>query len=142
MKKSLLLIMFMFFASAGSYSQVCAQTADLAAGISLLQNYPEPFGGSTAIKFILKEEYIASISVVLETCFKEALNKIDPEIIFQLLLHPEILIQGFAGKLLVLRELDPSLVSDKIIFSHHQVSLLRFLFQLAFVVHPKYLAAN
>lgn len=67
-------------------------------------------------QLILKEEYIASLSVVLESNFKEVLSKTDPSVIFSLLSHPELLIQGFAAKLLSLCDLDPSLVSDKIIF--------------------------
>jgi len=64
-----------------------------------------------------KPEQIALIGTIVETCFKELTASLNPKIIFDLLVHVDPAIQGMAGKLLVLRRLDPEQVPDNIIFS-------------------------
>lgn len=64
-----------------------------------------------------QERHILSVSSILETSFKEAIESLDPQLIIALLSHPSLFVQGLAGKLLVLRKLDPSQVPDSIIFS-------------------------
>ncbi len=64
-----------------------------------------------------KPEQISLIGNIIGSCFKELTASLNPKIIFDLLLHVDPAIQGLAGKLLVLRRLDPEQVPDTIIFT-------------------------
>lgn len=118
-----------------------ANDADLITGIMLSANYaaqqwllafllqhkPQAETQQTVFKNLLdainahvlsgKPEQISLIGNIIETCFKELTASLNPKIIFDLLLHVDPAIQGMAGKLLVLRKLDPEQVPDSIIFT-------------------------
>lgn len=64
-----------------------------------------------------KPEQISLIGNIMESCFQELTASLNPKIIFELLMHVDPAIQGMAGKLLVLRKLDPEQVPDTIIFT-------------------------
>lgn len=64
-----------------------------------------------------KPEQITVIGNIVEACFKDLTASLNPKIIFDLLMHADPAIQGMAGKLLVLRKLDPEQVPDSIVFT-------------------------
>lgn len=118
-----------------------ANDADLVTGIILSENYasqqwlmafllqhrPQAETQQTVFKNLLdaihaqvlsgKPEQITIIGNLIESCFKELTASLNPKIIFDLLMHVDPAIQGMAGKLLVLRKLDPEQVPDSIIFT-------------------------
>ncbi len=93
----------------------------------LLQHRPQ----TSALKIVLdqileavsegklsgKSAHVESIIKIIDAVFKDAVALLDPKVIFDLLLHPDLVIQGLAGQLLVLRKLDPAMVPDAVIFS-------------------------
>lgn len=93
----------------------------------LLQHKPQAETQQTVFKNLLeaihaqvlsgKPEQVTIIGNIVEACFKELTTSLNPKIIFELLMHVDPAIQGLAGKLLVLRKLDPEQVPDTIIFT-------------------------
>lgn len=93
----------------------------------LLQHKPQAETQQTVFKNLLeainahvlsgKPEQITLIGNIIEACFKELTATLNPKIIFELLMHVDPAIQGLAGKLLVLRKLNPEQVPDTIIFT-------------------------
>lgn len=93
----------------------------------LLQHKPQAETQQTVFQNLLdaiqaqvlsgKPEQVTIIGNIIETCFKELTASLNPKIIFDLLMHVDPAIQGLAGKLLVLRKLDPEQVPDTIIFT-------------------------
>ena len=93
----------------------------------LLQHKPQAETQQTVFKNLLeaihahvlsgKPEQITLIGNIIGACFKELTASLNPKIIFDLLMHADPAIQGLAGKLLVLRKLDPEQVPDTIIFT-------------------------
>lgn len=93
----------------------------------LLQHKPQAETQQTVFQNLLdaihaqvlsgKPEQITIIGNMVEACFKELTASLNPKIIFELLMHVDPAIQGLAGKLLVLRKLDPEQVPDSIIFT-------------------------
>jgi predicted DNA-binding WGR domain protein len=68
-------------------------------------------------KFSGKNSQAESIIKIIESVFKDAVLLLEPNIILDLLLHPDSVVQGLAGTLLVLRNIDPALIKDSTIFS-------------------------
>jgi hypothetical protein len=74
MKKLQLFLLLVFTISSLSYTEVFAQNAEFAAGLSLLQNSPNPFEEITSIKFDLtKGSYVKLTVVNLETGYQTIL---------------------------------------------------------------------
>lgn len=64
-----------------------------------------------------KNAHVESIIKLIALLFKEAIALLDPKIIFELLSHPDSGIQGLAGNLLVLKDLDPVMVPESVILT-------------------------
>ncbi len=64
-----------------------------------------------------KNNHVESITKIIESSFKEAVKHLDIKLIIDLLLNYDEVIQGFAGKLLVLKEVDPASIPDTVVFS-------------------------
>lgn len=74
MKKLQLFLSLILVLSAVSYTQSFGQNTDFAAGFSKLQNYPDPFEQTTAIKFdLVKDCYVKLLVVNLETGYQTVL---------------------------------------------------------------------
>jgi predicted DNA-binding WGR domain protein len=65
----------------------------------------------------LDEAYIQAISSFITDFYNPAIGLLSNEMVFDLLLHPNILIQGLGGKLLALKKLPAEQVPEKIIFT-------------------------
>lgn len=93
----------------------------------LLKNKVLPEVGTEVLNAILSfidseeinsdKTHMQSLTNIAETCFKDAITKLSPDVIFNLLLQTNLNIQGFAARLLVVLNPKPELVSDKLIFS-------------------------
>jgi hypothetical protein len=74
MKKLQLFLSLILVLSAVSYTQSFGQNTDFAAGFNKLQNYPDPFEQTTAIKFdLVKDCYVKLLVVNLETGYQTVL---------------------------------------------------------------------
>lgn len=74
MKKIQLFTLCVLAFSSLSHAQVYSQNTDFAAGLSMLQNYPDPFEQTTAIKFdLVKDCYVKLLVVNLESGYQTVL---------------------------------------------------------------------